>query len=262
MLNVFSFLFKRSNKIYRKSSFIIYIAINLSILTIFGVSYFFYYQNKKIKDFSIEKLTLLSPVHSSTNLSSFYFLKKLQPILTTSQKNQQYLENQLKQKLLENNIFNFLKIKTSKHNKSITIKYHLKKPIAYLGNLSNTFLDKNGKTFPATPFFLPQKLPKIFSNSFNSKEQSINEKEALLISKILSYELPIKIIDLSKLFYPSSEIILTLYNEDIIRLTEETFEEMLNYYQYLKRTLYKNSANQTIIFDFRIKGIAFTKIIN
>ena len=261
------FLFKNPNKIHKKISFLNYFKINLFILAIFGILFFFYYQSKKTKDFPIEKLILQTPIHPSSYISSFFFLKKIQFLIASSQKcnlylNDLYLKNQLQQQLLENNIFNSLKITASKNNKAIIIQYCLRTPIAYLGNLSNTFIDKYGKTFPATPFFLPQNLPTVFSSSFNSEKKCIDEREISLIKKILTHELPIKVIDFSKLPDASSEIILSLINQDIIRLATDNFEETLHYYQFLKKNLYKNLENQKMIFDLRIKGLAFTQKIN
>lgn len=264
MFNIFTLLFKKSNKTNKKKSFLFYILVNLLILIIFGFFFFFYYQANKSKCFSLKKLTLQASVHPSSCISSFFFLGKIQAL--SPDNNNVYsdtdrLQNQLKEQLLENNIFHSLKIKISKHNKAITIKYQLRTPVAYLGNLSNTFVDDQGTTFPATPFFLPQNLPVIFSKSFNSKEKCIDEKEILLMNKMLHHELPIKVIDFSKLSDPTSEIVITLCNQDIIRVSASNFEETLRYYQFLKNSFYKNSEKEKIICDFRIKGLAFTQIM-
>lgn len=264
MFNIFTLLFKKSNKTNKKKSFLFYILADLLILIISGFFFFLYYQSNKSKCFSLTKLTLQTSVHPSSCISSFFFLGKIQAL--SPDKNNVYsdtvfLQNQLKKQLLENNIFHSLRIKISKHNQTITIKYQLRTPVAYLGNLSNTFIDDQGTTFPATPFFLPQKLPTIFSKSFSPTEKRIDEKEILLMKKILHYELPITVIDFSKLSYPASEIVITLCNQDIIRVSTNNFEETLKYYQFLKNSFYKNSEKERIIFDFRIKGLAFTQII-
>lgn len=45
---------------------------------------------------------------------------------------------------------------------TIWVDYALRKPIAYLGDYSNTVIDANGVPFPLKPFLTPKKLPEIY----------------------------------------------------------------------------------------------------
>lgn len=77
-------------------------------------------------------------------------------------------------------LLNFPVIKRAKVNKIkpgiIWVDYSLRKPIAYLADYSNTFIDAETVPFPVKPFFTPKRLPEIFLGL--SDDVSIDEDNA------------------------------------------------------------------------------------
>jgi hypothetical protein len=53
----------------------------------------------------------------------------------------------------------------------VHVNYVLRKPIALLGDFTNTALDADGITFPIKPFFTPKKLPEIYLGHIDGENQ-------------------------------------------------------------------------------------------
>lgn len=66
-------------------------------------------------------------------------------------------------------------IKDAKVSKShpgvVHVDYLLRKPVALLGDYSNTALDADGVTFPLNPFFTPKRLPEIYLGQLEGENE-------------------------------------------------------------------------------------------
>lgn len=56
---------------------------------------------------------------------------------------------------------------------TLYINYSLRKPIAYLADLTNTVIDSEGYPFPLKPFFTPKTLPEIYLGLYGEADQEI-----------------------------------------------------------------------------------------
>ncbi|MBA3815102.1 MAG: FtsQ-type POTRA domain-containing protein [Parachlamydiaceae bacterium] len=175
-------------------------------------------------------------------------------------------------------------IKEAKINKihpgTIWVDYSLRKPVAILGDYSNTMIDREGIPFPKS-FFTPKKLPEIFLGRLEEESSEdtgaekkftwgtpINGKRLRLVFALLDFFnhncndgiTHLERIDVSKAFslsYGQRQIVLMLEDScekeingkphlciypRMLRLDSDTYEEQLQCYLALRTYLYKNES--------------------
>lgn len=161
---------------------------------------------------------------------------------------------------------------------TIWVDYSLRKPVAILGDYSNTMIDREGVPFPIKPFFTPKRLPEIFLGRLDEEgaeevktEQglvwgtAINGKRLRLAFTLLDFfnryccdtTTRLERIDVSKAFalsYGQRQIVLILEDScekkkngtlvlciypRILRLDTDNYEQQLHRYLALSSYLYK-----------------------
>lgn len=133
---------------------------------------------------------------------------------------------------------------------TLYIDYTLRKPIARLYDLENTFLDSQGNRFPIVPFFTPKNLPEII---LGGCEDSFPLAYELL--NLVPFE--VKSIDLTNLAQESlgrREIILETNDHHILRLPHHGYEQSLGNYLELRPSLH-----DPCVVDLRIPKLAFVE---
>jgi hypothetical protein len=162
---------------------------------------------------------------------------------------------------------------------TLWVDYSLRKPIAILGDYSNTMIDREGIPFPINPFFTPKRLPEIFLGKLEEEgaEDAGGEKKFVWGMKIEGKRLRLAAalldffnqhfsngttrlerIDVSKAFslsYGQRQIALILEDSSekmvngkpllcmypkILRLDTDTYEVQLHHYKALSSHLRQN----------------------
>lgn len=142
-------------------------------------------------------------------------------------------------RLLDYLFFKSVSIKKIRPN-ILYIDYELRRPIARFADQSNRGVDAEGVCFPLEPFYCLGELPTVYYND--------SAKHHML--KLL--ELPVKLIDLSKVEAPtlgSREIVVQLEDERWLRFPVHQLESALAHFQ--KRPL------EGRIIDLRIPNTAY-----
>lgn len=180
---------------------------------------------------------------------------------------------------------------------TIYVKYNLRKPIAYLGDYTNTAIDKEGFLIPFNPFFTPKNLPEIilgFQSNDNSEHSGmiwkgwgtpISGMKAELAFKLYHFissyccseTSVLKRIDVSRAFASSfgqRQIVIVLEDlvekkidrgvsllpvSRILRLSTEAYQQQLAQYLVLRDRLRSDEA--ATILDMRIPQLAFIRTV-
>lgn len=171
---------------------------------------------------------------------------------------------------------------------TLYVDYTTRKPIAFLGDFSNTALDEEGILFPFSPFFTPKNLPEIYLGLQSDVEKiwgkKLEGKKATLGFKLLKtftasgfFEGTRLIrLDLSHCFESSEgnrQIIVLLedkYLKDgenlfieqhLLRLGTKNYEQGLKNYLALRDFLRekKDLGNEIKVIDLRISKLGFIK---
>jgi|GEM_PF-3320736 len=139
------------------------------------------------------------------------------------------------------------------------IAYELKRPLAILGNASNTLIDTEGSLMPYKPFYSPKKIPTIYLQ----QERQMQEEELACCKRIFALleDRELTILDLRWICHASKAkrgVVVALGTEGAthtLRLTVEGYEEeLLAYLQLKKRFL---ESNRPYILDFRFKNALY-----
>lgn len=162
---------------------------------------------------------------------------------------------------------------------TLQVNYQLRTPIAFLGEYTNTAIDRDRIVFPFKPFYTPKKLPEIYlgeENESNRNETSsliawgtqLNDKYVVLAFELLDLineqclkeQLSLRTIDVSKAFALScgqrqivivfedciekiidGHLILCIY-PDILRLSIENYRAQLANYLVLRKEVRKRDS--------------------
>nr|NGX43512.1 Cell division protein FtsQ [Chlamydiota bacterium] len=191
--------------------------------TAFAVLYYFHVKELQIQDGRF-RIVAINQIGSEQGALSSQYLSELLNLSVDRMTNiYQFNSEEGRNKLLSNPL-----IKTAEIKKSIPgtlcIKYTLRKPVAYLSDFTNTFIDEEGVLLPIEPFFTPKELPEIFLGDLGDRiewgDQLESErcKKALALLKMVAEEwrddtILVKKIDLSRAEFPSygmREIVATI----------------------------------------------------
>ncbi len=132
---------------------------------------------------------------------------------------------------------------------ALHVDYQVRKPIAYLENIKNGAIDKQGVVFPMAPFFTPKHLPKLILADFPSKW---GEKvEVPQEFHFLQQHLLVEKVDFSR----PNEVIAFLQDQWVLRLSLDNLEKGVDNYLLLRENLDQNKS----VVDLRIPKLAFLR---
>ncbi|MCP5491551.1 MAG: hypothetical protein H7A40_00730 [Chlamydiales bacterium] len=161
------------------------------------------------------------------------------------------------QKLLASPLIESASIKPIKPS-ALYIDYKVRVPIAKLGNISNTGIDRTGHQFPLEPYLSPKILPDLFLSSTHDVNQALCIFEEVN-HRFLNEQFVLERLDLSEIDAPSAgrqQIVAILLDEGhrrILRLSPKRYHQDINNYFSLRKTL---SAKENIV-DLRLAETAF-----
>ncbi len=166
---------------------------------------------------------------------------------------------------------------------TIYVDYTIRKPVAYLGDYSNTAIDTEGVVFPFKPFFTPKKLPEIYLGltdedtiQWGAKQQGHRAELALTLFSIISSNYctenhHLRQIDVSKAdaeSYGQREIVVIMEEQikkgdtichcpRILRLDTKNITQALANYMVLNDYLREQEDVYPVVIDLRIPQLAF-----
>lgn len=137
-----------------------------SVLIVSGLStaLFFFFNHIKDKRMRDEKFRIVAIAQTSSeaeSLKTVYLAELLDLSIDRPRGFYQFDIGKGQQKLLSSSLIKSAKLKKIPPG-TIYVDYDLRKPIAFLGDFSNTAIDAEGYLFPFKPFFTPKKLPEIY----------------------------------------------------------------------------------------------------
>lgn len=141
------------------------------------------------------------------------------------------------------------------------IDYQIRQPVAFLGDYTNTALDREGKFFPFLPFYSPRKLPEVYlgtSAHSNPWGANLEPKQLCLAIDILGHfkEGEVKRLDLSQIEDPSAgrrQIVVVLEKGLILRLSLKNYPQELTYYFMLDGQMIEKAS----VIDLRNPQVAY-----
>ncbi len=140
------------------------------------------------------------------------------------------------------------------------IDYALRKPIAFLGDYTNTAIDADGNLFPYLPFYSPRLLPYVYVGEKAPPNPWGERVEVRSVNAILSRFEPgeVEQIDLAQSEAESGgkrQIVVILKEGTILRLTPKNYAQELTNYFMLAEQLTKSPR----VIDFRNPEVAYIK---
>lgn len=143
------------------------------------------------------------------------------------------------------------------------VEYAVRKPIAFLGDYTNTVMDEEGVFVPYLPFYSPRSLPEIYlgakapPNPWGERAESKYVEWARAI--LARFETGVlKRIDFSQCESPSSgtrQIVLTLEEGTLLRLTPKNYAQELTYYFIISDRMEERVRSSVI--DLRNPEVAY-----
>ncbi len=167
-------------------------------------------------------------------------------------------------KLLSTHVIEKVDIKKVKPA-TLYIDYEVRSPLAHLGELSNTLVDREGVLFPEHPFYSPKKIPTLY---LGGKElrwgEKIDSTKLSLANAILETlnGLHVTLVDLSladaKTLGTREIVVMVQHKKALhtLRLPTERWAEALHHYTLLVKSVLSTSPQSTII-DLRLVDMAF-----
>ncbi len=166
------------------------------------------------------------------------------------------------ERIFATGVIRTLELKKIKPN-LLWIDYSPRAPLIFLGDVTNTVMDESGHFFPFAPFFSPRKLPSLYLGKLAPTPlwgAQLDQKyleQILFIMSALDKE-NIESIDLSQIEASSSgkrELVVSLKNKVILRLTPTQKGKQLERYSQLRRVLEQKQIHPLVI-DLRVSNIA------
>lgn len=142
------------------------LSIGLSICLISGSSFFalMYYQNIREKQKLDPTYNMVAVVQTSSDnegLKTAYLTELLELSIDRPRNLYGFDTREAVEKLLRLSVIKEAKVRKIRPG-IIHVDYVLRKPIAYVGDYTNTAIDASGTLFPFKPFYTPKKLPEIY----------------------------------------------------------------------------------------------------
>lgn len=277
--------------------------ILVSTFVVSGASlffYFFYFKtlNERLHDPAYHLLAIIQTCPEKEALKTDY-LAEILDLSVDKPVNLFGLElNSINKKLLSCPQIKRVNVKKLFPN-TLFIDYSLREPVAFLGECTNTVIDKEGISFPFHPFYTPKNKPNFLLGiqsiqecTWGSKIKGIYIELAFQVLESIQHSLDIdissiKTIDVSRAFSPSEgkrEIILVIEDtlgssfqgnsilfqyHHFLRLSSENYLEGLQKYKKLREYLLHNEMQKNsehaivrlpvLMIDLRIPQLAYLR---
>lgn len=158
--------------------------IFLSVCMISGSSlaaviYYKYFKEKQRQDPAYQIVAIVQTSPDREGLKTGYLTELLELSIDRPRNLYAFDTQEAVQKLLQLPVIKEAKIRKIRPG-TIHVDYVLRKPVAYVGDYTNTAIDAAGIVFPFKPFYTPKKLPEIY---FGSDESEIFKWGAVLSGK-------------------------------------------------------------------------------
>lgn len=165
---------------------------------------------------------------------------------------------------------------------TLYINYQMRKPIAYIGDYSNTAIDEEGILFPFRPFFTPKQIPVIYLGIENDNYQWGSSLKKLISWKLVLSLLKhldelqlenffLKQVDVSRAYsdsYGQRQMVILLDHRRstfsfLLRLNSEIYVQNLINFRTLFQSHFeklsdsKNHSLANVTIDFRSPHLAF-----
>lgn len=149
------------------------------------------------------------------------------------------------------------------------VDFELRKPIAVVGDVTNTFIDEEGILFPIFPFYTPKRLVEVYfalPKLPTYYGRRLSEKRMHIVTNLIHQLKGRRLhrIDLSHMDEPTlgrREIVIVLSVKGFkrtLRLDSKEYQEQLENYAALEKT-YFSKENFECIIDLRIPNIAYVR---
>jgi hypothetical protein len=140
--------------------------IVLSVLIVSGTSglallYYHHIGDKYRQDAAFRIVAIVQTTPEREGLKTVYLAELLELSIDQPKNLYSFNTKEALQKVLRSPLIKEAAIRKISPG-TIHIDYTMRKPIAFLGDYSNTALDSEGVPFPVKPFFTPKKLPEIY----------------------------------------------------------------------------------------------------
>lgn len=249
-----------------------------------GVFYYNYQKQLKENDdkYLIEAIVQTGP--EAEQLQTIYLAEILGLSMDKPTNLYQFNTQNAKKKLEQNPLIKEAEVKKVSPG-MVYIDYTIRKPVAFLGDYSNTALDAEGVLIPFKPFFSPKILPEIyFGRCFQDNNNPqlwgriLDSKEALIGMELLQfltlfcekYQFSLKAIDVSKALTDSfgqRQVVVTLVDRYPGKLQPKEYFIRFYYQNYKKNfndllAILKESSKSgegSLVIDLRIPRLAFIK---
>lgn len=270
---------------YRRAFF--YVILSTFLISGPAFAGWFYYQDLLKQRKSDPGYAIVSVIQGALGRSHFK-TEELLKLLNLSDKEPVNLYRfdtaEAEKKLLASPLMRSVSIK-KKYPNAIYIFYEMRDPIAYVGALPNTVIDKEGVLFPFHPYYTPKKLPLLqFSGEALALKwgDSVPYKEAFELSTKIIHKMQEKEWEhffLSEIALPSSpyasissEILVTLHKKSrewfdkeksgkwILKMDPKRFEPAFHFFLLLKEDVNLIKPATQVEVDFRLPSVAYVKL--
>lgn len=140
--------------------------------------YFYHYVKvKKMRDEKFNIVAIAQTSSDSESLKTLYLSELLNLSIDRPSNLYRFNTKEAKKKLLASSLIKAAHVKKIPPG-TIFVEYTLRKPIAFLGDYTNTAIDADGVLFPFKPFFSPKNLPEIYLglSSLGEEGEASNEE--------------------------------------------------------------------------------------
>ena len=255
--------------------------------TLMGWLYFLHARDRRSNDDQYQIVAIIQSTSQSDTLKTVYLAELLDLSLDKPVNLYNFNIQKATEKLLNHPLIKDATIKKILPG-ALYIDYEMRVPVAYLGELSNTAIDKDGYLFPVTPFFTPKNLPTLYLGiNFEEcrwgeciiQQRSVQQAFHLLEQwhHLFDEAVDLKQIDVSLIgadSYGQRQVVITLQTDEqkgsssliYLRLSSDHNElDLKNYYLFEQAMRKRNDllpqAKQGVVLDFRIPNLAYIKPI-
>lgn len=150
---------------FKQSLLIILLSICFVSGTSFGgLIYYQHLRDKQRQDDAYRIVAVLQTSPEREGLKTGYLTELLELSVDRPRNLYDFNTGEAAQKLLQSPVIKEVVVKKIRPG-TIHVDYVLRKPIAYIGDYTNTAVDAEGIIFPFKPFYTPKKLPEMYFGS-------------------------------------------------------------------------------------------------
>lgn len=254
-----------------------------------GWLYFLHIRERRLHDDQYRIVAIVQNAPQADSLKTVYLAELLDLSLNHPINLYQFNIKEATQTLVSNPLIKEATIKKILPG-TVYIDYQMRKPLAYVGDFANTFIDEEGYLFPFRPFFTPKRLPTVYLG-LNKDECKWGSCLKDLSSVRLTFDLLcqfdqlkqekfyMKQLDVTQAqadSYGQRQVVMVLEKNDhalaptsskpliFLRLSSDHTEQDLANFRVLQAALFEKSdkvvtENQPLCIDLRIPHLAFIK---